>query len=80
MCRGEFADGVGGGVADVAALVAILGIERRLKGEDAKNLVAVLGDAMYAPLFPCPYFWWYVIDDSRVWQVLAAKLSDAQVE
>ena len=80
MCRGEFADGVGGGVADVAALVAILSIERRLKGEDAKNLVAVLGDGMYAPLLPRPYLGWNIVDDAGIGQVLLAELGHTQVE
>ena len=80
MCRGEFADGVGGRVADVAALVAILGIERWLKGEDTKNLVAVLGDAMYAPFLPRPYLRRDIVDDAGIGQVLLAELGHTQVE
>ena len=62
------------------ATVAIFGIEIRLEGEDTKNLVAVLSNSMDAPLFPCPYLGWDIIDNAGIGQVLFAELGHTQVE
>ena len=79
-CELEGADAVRGGVADIVATVAILGIEIRLEGEDTKDLVAVLSDAMYAPFLPRPYLRRDIIIDFRIGQMAFAERGNAKVK
>ena len=79
-CELEGADAVRGGVADIVATVAILGIEIRLEWKDAKNLIAVFRNGMNTPLFPRPNLRWNVIYHFGMRQMFLAELSHLEIE
>jgi hypothetical protein len=55
-------------------------VKGRFEWEYAEYLIAVACDLVYAPLFPCPYFRWDIVDYFGLWQVLLAVFGYFEVK